>query len=381
MKAVVYKGPREVTTEDREDPRLEEATDVIVRITSTNICGSDLHLYEGRAGFEPGRILGHENQGEVIEAGSAVRRVQVGDRVCIPFNIACGFCENCERGFTGFCQTTNPAQGMNGAAYGYANMGPYPGGQAELLRVPFADFNCLILPEDAEEKADDYVMLSDIFPTGWHATRLAGLEPGESVVIYGAGPVGLMAAHSAEIQGASKIIVVDEHPDRLRLAESYGAVPINFRDEDPVARVMELTYGKGADRGCECVGYQACGLQRQEVPNKTMNELVASVKFTGGIGVVGLFVPQDPGSPDELEKEGKIAFDVGTWFMRGQHMGSGQCNVKAYNRRLAALIHEGRAHPGRIVSHHLGLDEAADAYRHFDARDEGWTKVVFRPAA
>jgi threonine dehydrogenase-like Zn-dependent dehydrogenase len=190
---------------------------VLVKITTTNICGSDLHMYEGRTNMEPGRILGHENLGTVIGIGSAVDRVKLGDRVCMPFNIACGFCENCERGLTGFCLTANP--GIAGAAYGFAGMGPYSGGQAELLRVPYADFNCLVLPPDAEEKENDYVMLSDIFPTGYHATELAGVIAGDSVVIYGAGPIGLMAAYSAIIKGAGKVMVVDMHKDRLALAE------------------------------------------------------------------------------------------------------------------------------------------------------------------
>ncbi|HEX3853487.1 MAG TPA: alcohol dehydrogenase catalytic domain-containing protein, partial [Polyangiaceae bacterium] len=197
MKALVYNGPRDVKIKNVPDPRIERPTDALIRITTSNICGSDLHMYEGRTSVEQGKVLGHENLGEVIEVGNAVVRVKVGDRVCLPFNIACGFCRNCEKGQTGFCLTTNP--GSAGAAYGYAEMGPYNGGQAEFLRVPFADFNCLRLPEDAEDKEDDYVMLSDIFPTGWHATRLADLRPGESVVIYGAGPVGLMAAYSASL--------------------------------------------------------------------------------------------------------------------------------------------------------------------------------------
>ncbi|HSM05149.1 MAG TPA: glutathione-independent formaldehyde dehydrogenase [Longimicrobiales bacterium] len=381
MKAVIYKGPNQVATETVDDPVLEKPTDVLIRLTTTNICGSDLHLYEGRAGFEEGRILGHENQGEVLEIGNAVSRIAVGDKVCVPFNIGCGFCANCERGDTAFCQTNNPDPDMNGAAYGYANMGSYRGGQAEYLRVPYGDFNCLVLPGDADEKANHYAMLSDIFPTGWHATRLAGLQPGESIVIYGAGPVGLMAAHSAYLQGASRVMVVDDKPDRLEQAEAFGAEAIDFSECDAPQRVMELTGGQGADRGCECVGYQACGLRGEEVPNKTMNALVQSVKFTGGIGVVGVFVPEDPGAATDLAKEGKIAFDIGTWFTRGQTMGGGQCSVKMYNRRLAALIHSGRATPGDIVTQEISLDEAADAYKHFGDRDEGWIKVVFKPAA
>jgi len=193
MKALVYNGPRNVTVQEVPDATIERPTDVLVKITTTNICGSDLHMYEGRTEVEPGTVLGHENLGQVIEIGSAVDQVKVGDRVCLPFNISCGFCKNCERGLTGFCLTANP--GSAGAAYGYSGMGPYSGGQAEYLRVPYGDFNCLRLPDDAEEKEADYVMLSDIFPTGYHATELADVRPGESVVVYGAGPVGLMAAY------------------------------------------------------------------------------------------------------------------------------------------------------------------------------------------
>ena len=377
MKALVYNGPRDVSINDVPDAKIERPTDVLVRITSTNICGSDLHMYEGRTSVECGKVLGHENLGEVIEIGNAVDRIKVGDRVCLPFNIGCGFCKNCERGLTGFCLTTNP--GFAGAAYGYAEMGPYNGGQAEYLRVPYADFNCLRLPPDAQEKEDDYVMLTDIWPTGWHATELAGVMPGESVVVYGAGPVGLMAAYSAIIKGARQVMIVDRHPDRLRLAEKIGAIPIDDSKGDPVEQVLELTDNVGADKGCECVGWQAHDPQGHEVPNLTMNNLVSSVRATAAIGVVGVFVPEDPQSSDELGKHGQIAFDFGLFFQKGLRMGSGQANVKAYNRYLRDLIAAGKAKPSFLVSHHLPLHEAPDAYHHFDARDNGWTKVILKP--
>ena len=377
MKALVYNGPRDVSINDVPDAKIERPTDVLVRITSTNICGSDLHMYEGRTSVECGKVLGHENLGEVIEIGNAVDRIKVGDRVCLPFNIGCGFCKNCERGLTGFCLTTNP--GFAGAAYGYAEMGPYNGGQAEYLRVPYADFNCLRLPPDAQEKEDDYVMLTDIWPTGWHATELAGVMPGESVVVYGAGPVGLMAAYSAIIKGAKQVMIVDRHLDRLRLAEKIGAIPIDDSKGDPVEQVLELTDNVGADKGCECVGWQAHDPQGHEVPNLTMNNLVSSVRATAAIGVVGVFVPEDPQSSDELGKHGQIAFDFGLFFQKGLRMGSGQANVKAYNRYLRDLIAAGKAKPSFLVSHHLPLHEAPDAYHHFDARDNGWTKVILKP--
>ncbi len=379
MQALVYNGPRNVSIKNVPDANIERPSDVLVKITTTNICGSDLHMYEGRTDMEAGRVLGHENLGQVIEVGEAVDRIKVGDWVCLPFNIACGFCKNCERGLTGFCLTTNP--GNAGAAYGFADMGPYNGGQAEYLRVPYGDFNCLVLPPDAEEKQNDYVMLSDIFPTGYHATELAGVKPGESVVIYGAGPVGLMAAYSASLKGASKIMVVDRHPDRLELAAKIGAIAIDDSSDSVVDQVLEQTGGEGADRGCECVGYQCHDHKGHEVPNLTMNNLVRSVRPTGSIGVVGVFVPEDPGAHDKLAKKGQLAFDFGLFWFKGQRMATGQANVKAYNRQLRDLIHSGRATPSFIVSHKLPLKSAPDAYEHFDAREAGWTKVVLKPAA
>jgi threonine dehydrogenase-like Zn-dependent dehydrogenase len=260
-------------------------------------------------------------------------------------------------------------------------MGPYSGGQAELLRVPYGDFNCLVLPRDAEEKESDYVMLADIFPTGYHATELAGVQPGESVAIYGAGPVGLMAAMSSMIKGASQVMVVDTHKDRLQLAEKAGAIAIDDTEGDGVEKIMELTGGKGADRGCECVGYQCCNMHREEVPNLTMNNLVATVKATGRIGVVGVFMPEDPGAKDKLEKRGQLAFDFGSFWFKGQSMGTGQANVKAYNRLLSRLIEKDRVKPSWIVSHELPLEKAAEAYENFDQRKSGWTKVVLKPEA
>ncbi|WP_158748982.1 glutathione-independent formaldehyde dehydrogenase [Acidobacterium sp. S8] len=379
MKAVVYNGPRDVSVKNVPDARIEQPNDVVVKITTTNICGSDLHMYEGRTDFKPGGVFGHENTGEVVEVGPGISRIKKGDQVSLPFNIGCGFCKNCEAGLTAFCLTVYP--GMAGAAYGFAGMGPFPGGQAEYLRVPYGDFNCLRLPEDAREKQDDYAFLSDIFPTGWHCTRLAGLQPGDSIVIYGAGPVGLMAALSAMIQGASKVMVVDRHPDRLALAEKIGCIPIDDSKASPVEQVLAQTRGEGADRGCECVGYQCHEPHGREIPNLTMNNLVGSVRFTGGIGVVGIFLPKDPGGADQLAKQGEIAFDMGLFWFKGQSIGTGQANIKHYNRHLRNLIHAGRAKPSWIISHRLPLEQAPMAYQHFDARDNGWTKVILKPAA
>lgn len=377
MKAVVYQGPFDISVQDVPDPRIETPTDAVVRITTTNICGSDLHMYEGRTDVEQGKVLGHENMGIVEEVGDAVGRIKVGDRVSLPFNISCGTCPNCAKGLTGFCLRANP-DGV-GAAYGYAGMGPYDGGQAEYLRVPWADFNALILPEGTEHE-QNYTMLSDIFPTGWHGVELAKMQPGETIVIYGAGPVGLLAAHSAQIKGAARVFVVDHQSDRLKLAEQIGAVPIDRSSGDAVASITDLTEG-GADRGVDAVGYQAHNPDGTEQPEIVLNELVQAVKPTGGIGVVGVYIPQDPNAEGELAKQGKLAFDYGAFFFKGQSMGTGQCNVKEYNTQLRDLIAEGKAEPGFIVSHELPLTQAAEGYDHFDKREDGWTKVLLHPAA
>jgi len=379
VKALVYNGPRDVSVSQVPDPGIDRPGDAIIQITRTNICGSDLHMYEGRTDIEPGRVLGHENMGQVVETGPAVEQVRPGDMVAVPFNVSCGHCRNCESGLTSYCLIANPDPAIAGAAYGFADMGPWNGGQAEYLQVPWADFNLLPLPEDAEEKQNDYVMLSDIFPTGYHATQMAKVGPGDTVVIYGAGPVGLLAAYSAIIKGAAKVMVVDRHPDRLALAQKIGAIPIDDSKASPVDQVLDHTSGQGADAGCECVGYQAHDPAGHEHPNQTLNELVASVKFTGNIGVVGVYVPADPGGPDELARHGEVAFDYGKFWFKGQTMGTGQCPVKAYNQHLRDLIHIGKAAPSFIVSHQLPLDQAPQGYQHFDNRDNGWTKVTLSP--
>jgi glutathione-independent formaldehyde dehydrogenase len=199
------------------------------------------------------------------------------------------------------------------------------------------------------------------------------------VAVFGAGPVGLMAAYSAVLRGAAQVMVVDHQPDRLRIAEKIGARPIDARMGDPVEQILEATGGHGADKACECVGWQAHEPQGEEHPELTLNNAVRAVRATGEIGVVGVFVPQDPNSPDSLGRDGKLAFDMGTFFQKGLSMGSGQCNVKAYNRQLRDLIAAGKAEPSFVVSHSLSLDEGPDAYRHFDQREDGWTKVVLHP--
>ncbi|WP_261164153.1 glutathione-independent formaldehyde dehydrogenase [Microbacterium sp. Marseille-Q6965] len=379
MKAIVYQGPRDMRVEEVEDPRIESPLDAIVKITTTNICGSDLHPYEGRAPMDPGTVIGHENTGVVVEVGAGVDRISVGDRVSVPFNIACGTCRNCTKGFTSACLRANPS-GNPGAGYGYPMMGPYRGGQAEYLRVPWADFNLLHLPEGTEHELD-FAMLSDIFPTGYHGLELAKQLPGETVAIFGAGPVGLMAAHSAQLRGASQVFVVDKEPDRLALAEKFGAIPVDFSSTEAVQAIMDGTDGFGVDVGVEAVGYQAHDASGEEQPELVLDELVKVVRATGRIGVVGVYVPEDPGAATPPAQEGRIGFDWGAAWEKGLAIATGQCPVKRYNEHLRDLIIRGRAHPGQIVSHEIGLDEAPEAYERFDNREDGWTKVVLHPEA
>ncbi|MFJ2570227.1 glutathione-independent formaldehyde dehydrogenase [Streptomyces halstedii] len=376
MKAVVYKEPFKVAVEQVEDPRIQDPTDVLVRITSTAICGSDLHMYEGRTAAKAGIVFGHENMGIVEEVGQGVASVKPGDRVSMPFNVACGFCRNCLAGRTAFCLTVNP--GFAGGAYGYVSMGPYGGGQAEHLRVPFADFNCLQLPPGTDHE-DDFAMLADIFPTGYHAAELAQVSPGETVVVSGAGPVGLMAAYSALLRGASKVFVIDKVPSRLALAEQIGAVPVNYSKVDAVEQITEQTRGVGADKGIDAVGYQATVQEGEEQPAIVLNSLVKAVRATGMLGVVGLYVPSDPGAPNEDAAHGRLLFNIGEFWEKGLRMATGQANVKAYNQQLRDLIIAGRAKPSFVVSKRLPLEDAPDAYQRFDKREDGYSKVVLKP--
>lgn len=379
MKAVVFHGPRTLSVDEVPNPRVEEPLDAVIRITTSNICGSDLHPYEGRSQLNEGMVLGHENMGIVEEVGAGVQRVKVGDRVSVPFNLACGTCRNCNDGWTSACLRANPS-GQPGAGYGYPKMGPYWGGQAELLRVPWADFNLLNLPEGTEHESD-FALLSDIFPTGYHGGELAMVSPGKNVVVFGAGPVGLMAAYSAMLRGAARVWVVDKAPDRLALASKIGATPINFSDADPKEAVMEATDGFGADCGVECVGFQAHDPSGDEHPELVLDNLVGVVRATGHIGVVGVYVSDDPGASNDMAKRGRVAFNYGAAFEKGISIKSGQCPVKRYNRELRDMILAGRANPSFIVSHDIALDDAPGAYQHFDARDAGWTKILLHPAA
>jgi glutathione-independent formaldehyde dehydrogenase len=394
MKAVVYEGTREVAVREVEDARIEESTDVLMRVTSSAICGSDLHMYDGRAGADPGLVLGHEPMGMVEEAGDAVKSVKRGDRVVVPTHLYCGFCFNCVRGRSASCLTVNP--GSYGAAYGYAGMGPYRGAQAELLRVPFADHNCVKLPgEPHDELEDDFVLLADAFVTGWHATELAGVYPTATVAIFGAGAVGLLAAHSALLRGAAEVYVVDMIPERLEKAEEIGAVPISFLEGDPVEQIMEMrrrnprlsgSLAPGDERmmgvmcGIDAVGFQARDREEpaREHPSQVIEDLCRLVNPTGTLGIAGVYVGRDPEAAEKLGKRGHMDVPWSTLFRKGIRVGFGRTDDERYTVHLRNMIVSGRAKPSFVVSHHISFEEVEDAYKKFDQRKDGYVKVVLQ---
>ncbi|KAH8658496.1 hypothetical protein BX600DRAFT_416294 [Xylariales sp. PMI_506] len=379
MKAVNYVGPFQVRVENAPLPKLEHPDDIIVKVTTAAICGSDLHMYEGRTAAEPGITFGHENMGIVVQLGEGVTLLKKGDRVVMPFNVADGRCRNCEEGKTAFCTGVN--EGFAGGAYGYVAMGPYRGGQAQYIRVPYADFNALKLPPGKELEAD-FVLLADIFPTGWHGVEISGFQAGESVAVFGAGPVGLMAAYSANLRGASRVFVVDRVPERLQVAEKIGCIPIDFTKKDPVDQIIEINGGNEVDRSIDAVGYQAVsggGAGTGEQPNIVLENMIRVTRACGGLGIPGLYVPSDPGAPDEASKNGMISLSFGKLFEKGLSLRTGQCNVKAYNRYLRDLIISGKAKPSFVVSHEINIDDAETAYQKFSKRVDGYTKVLIHP--
>ncbi|PIB01634.1 putative zinc-type alcohol dehydrogenase-like protein [Cercospora beticola] len=356
MKALHYDGPFKVAVREIDLPKIQHPDDVIIKVTTTCICGSDLHMYEGRTAAEQGLVFGHENMGVITEVGSGVTLLKKGDRIVLPFNVADGRCRNCEEGKTAFCTGVNP--GFAGGAYGYVAMGPYQGGQAQ---------------------AQSMKQISHFLPTGWHGLVLAGFQSGESVAVFGAGPVGLMAAYSGVIRGASRVFVVDQVKERLDQAEKIGCIPINFRDGDPVEQIIEKNGGM-VDRAVDAVGYQAVDKDgSKEQPNIVLDQLIMVTRPTGGLGIPGLYVPSDPGAPDEKSGKGQILLSFGKLFEKGLKLGTGQCNVKAYNRYLRDLIISGRAKPSFVVSHELSLEDAPMAYEKFDKRIEGYSKVLLHP--
>ncbi|MBX3261274.1 MAG: glutathione-independent formaldehyde dehydrogenase [Labilithrix sp.] len=393
MRAVVLKGVREVAVEDVPDPVIESPTDAIVRITSAAICGSDLHMFAGRTLAPPGLVLGHEPLGVVEEVGSAVEGVRRGDRVVVPFNVSCGVCFNCRRGYTSACLAVESDSA--GGAYGYVGMGPYRGAQAEYLRVPFAERNCLKVPgTPGDEWEDDFVLLADVFPTGWYANDLAGVGGESTVAVFGAGPVGLLAAHSAILRSASEIYVVDGIDERLAKAEELGAHPVDFRRGDPVEQILALRRRRTSGRlapgeekmmgvmcGIEAVGYQATdwNAPSRENPSVVLEDLIRLLNPTGRIGSVGLYVPNDPGGINPHAKRGEFRLSFGKLWEKGLSLGTGQTPVARYAPMLIDRIVRGASKPSFLVSHRLPLEDAPMAYAKCERRVEGYTKVILAP--
>jgi glutathione-independent formaldehyde dehydrogenase len=394
MKAVVFQKPRELTVETVSDPEPEHPTDALIRITSSAICSTDLHIYEGRMGEPTGMVIGHEPLGVVEEVGPSVVSVKPGDRVTVPTHICCGFCASCVSGRSAECLMTNPGQA--GAAYGYPGMGGYRGAQAELLRVPFADANCLRLPgEPGDQWEDDFVLLADAFPSGHHAAELAGVSMGDSVAVFGAGAIGLLAAYSARLRGAADVYVVDNVAERLDKAGEMGFDAIDFAAGDPVEQILERRRrmrGRspawrgeepliGVTCGIDAIGFQARDREdsSREHPQWVIEALAQLVHPGGRLGIIGVFVDEDPGASGELERSGRLAVPWGSLFKKGVTIGMGRDHDERYNGRLRDLIVTGRAKPSMIVSHHLTLDEAPGAYEAFDARSDGYLKIVLGP--
>ncbi len=385
-RAVVYQGPRTVEVQSIDYPKLMAPDGrkcnhgVIVRLVSTNICGSDLHMYRGRTSAPKGTVFGHENTGEVIETGSDVEYIQMGDIVSIPFNIACGRCRNCKARFTNLCINTNPA-GIGGA-YGFVGMGGWIGGQAEYMMVPYADFNLLKFPDrdQALGKIQDLTLLSDILPTGYHGAKQAGVGSGSTVYVAGAGPVGLCSAISCQFLGAAVVIVGDVNPERLEQARKIGCETIDLSKTGSLPESIRAILGvPEVDCAVDCVGFEAHGLGKQsngEAP--ALNQLIEATRVPGRIGVPGLYLPADPGGADDMRKKGIQPLNMGAAWVKGQMIWGGQCPVMKYHRELMeAILHE-RLHAARYLNVTLiSLDQAPQAYKDFDKGTA--KKFVFDP--
>ncbi|WP_151526855.1 formaldehyde dehydrogenase, glutathione-independent [Serinicoccus kebangsaanensis] len=394
-RVVVYKGPGEVAVESVDYPGLEIPQEVadhfgiarkaphaaILKLVTTNICGSDQHMVRGRTTAPVGQSLGHEITGEVVETGEDVLFVNKGDICSVPFNIACGRCRMCNEGHTGVCLNVNPARA--GAAYGYVDMGGWVGGQAEYVMIPYADFNLLKFPDrdQALEKILDLTMLSDIFPTGYHGAYTAGVTTGSTVYVAGAGPVGLAAAHAAQLLGAAVVMVGDMNADRLGQAESFGCVGIDLTAEGDLVDKIEAVVGeREVDAAVDAVGFEARGHGQgaDEAPATVLNDAMTITRAAGGIGIPGLYVTGDPGAVDDAAKEGTLGVRLGLGWAKSQHFTTGQCPVKRYNRKLMNMILHDRAQIAKAVNAQtISLDDAPRGYQEFD--QGAATKFVIDP--
>jgi glutathione-independent formaldehyde dehydrogenase len=383
-KAVAYIRPGEVRVESIDYPGLELRDGpgvhpanvgrkcphgVILKVVSTNICGSDQHMVRGRTTAPEGLVLGHEITGEVIEKGPDVEFVQLGDLVSIPFNIACGRCRNCKAGDTGVCLNVNPER--PGSAYGYVDMGGWVGGQAEYVMVPYADWNVLVFPdpEQAMEKILDLTMLSDIFPTGYHGAVTAGVTTGSTVYVAGAGPVGLAAAYSAQLLGAATVIVGDLIESRLAQARAFGCETVDLTQDATLGEQIDAILGvPEVDAAVDAVGFEAKGHGGGEVPAIVLNSIMEVTKAAGRLGIPGLYVTGDPGGVDDAAKVGSLSIRIGLGWAKSQVFTTGQCPVMKYHRQLMNAILADRAHIAQAVNATIvTLDDAPQGYRDFDS--------------
>lgn len=384
-KAVIYKGTGRVEVETTDYPTFELKDGpgvnpanvgrqvphgVILKVVASNICGSDQHMVRGRTTAPAGLALGHEITGEVIETGRDVEFVKTGDLVSVPFNIACGRCRNCKEGKTGVCLNVNPER--PGSAYGYVDMGGWVGGQAEYVLVPYADWNLLKFPdrEQAMAKIRDLAMLSDIFPTGFHGATTAGVGPGSTVYIAGAGPVGIAAATSAFLLGAAVVIVADLQKERLDQARSFGCETIDVTQGDPHDQIEQILGEPVVDCAVDAVGFEARGHGDQaqvERPATVLNTVMDVTRAGGGVGIPGLYVTGDPGASDDAAKKGSLSIRLGLGWAKSLSFTTGQCPVMRYNRQLMkAILHDRTQIAKNVNATVIPLDRAPEGYTEFD---------------
>jgi threonine dehydrogenase-like Zn-dependent dehydrogenase len=390
MKALVWHSPKHVSCDEVPDPKIEDARDAIIKVTSCAICGSDLHLYDGYIpGMMNGDVLGHETMGEVVEVGSGARQsLKVGDRVVIPFTIFCGECDQCKRGNYSVCERTNRNKQVadkvfghtTAGLFGYTHLtGGYAGGQAEYLRVPYADKTHIKVPEGLPD--EQLLFLSDIFPTGWQAAVQCDIQPTDIVAIWGCGPVGQMAIRSAVLLGAKEVVAIDNVPERLAMAKAGGATIINFDEESTVERLNELTHGKGPDKCIDAVGLEAHATAtldsmydkaKQSVMMETdrphvLREMMYVCRPAGVLSIPGVY----GGLLD------KIPF--GAAMNKGLTMRTGQTHVNRWTDDLLHLIEEGKIDPSFVITHKVSLDDGPDMYRVFRDKEDGCIKVFIQP--
>jgi glutathione-independent formaldehyde dehydrogenase len=373
-RGVVYVEPGKVEVRNIDypklvDPRGKKAQHgVILKVIVTNICGSDQHMVRGRTTAPAGLVLGHEITGEVIEVGTDVQFIQVGDLVSTPFNVACGRCRNCREQATGVCLNVNPAR--PGGAYGYVDMGGWIGGQAEYVMVPYADFNLLKFPDKAQamEKIQDLTCLTDILPTGYHGCVCAGVTTGSTVLISGAGPVGLAAAAAANLLGAAVVIVSDFNKQRLAQAASFGCQTIDLSQGGSIGERLEHILGvPEVDCAVDCVGFEAKERGGAEQPAVVLNQLMNATRAAGAIGIPGLYVTDDPGAKDEAARTGNLSLRFGLGWAKSHTLFTGQTPVLKYNRGLMMAILHDRIQIAKAVNVTvIPLNEAPQGYADFD---------------